>query len=263
MVHRLVSAYTPLHAGYLQKLTSHFTWHRRFFVLRPHALVSYANHKQKKLLRSIPLEDITAIEAVQKNNHAFCVGLVTKDRKYYLDAQNQKDQLEWVAVLREQWRRSRDRSVQSTSAVSSDWVDILHDNIIEEEDIHATSPSATELRAYLLKKSRKRKQWKKRWFVFHDQKLAYYHHETDSIPRMIVPVLNISSIEVAPDPAGENRTKRRWKWMLVVKERQGEGEEERQVFIAAKSRWERQQWVDALLEGMQRAKEKADGASLK
>ncbi|TPX55135.1 hypothetical protein PhCBS80983_g05567 [Powellomyces hirtus] len=88
-------------SGYLYKKgEKRRNWKNRWFVLRPTRLAYYQSDKEYELLKIIDMNDIHAIAEVELKRRKNVFGLVTRERTYYIQAENAKTADSWLRALR-------------------------------------------------------------------------------------------------------------------------------------------------------------------
>ncbi|KAI9226931.1 MAG: hypothetical protein DHS80DRAFT_18005 [Piptocephalis tieghemiana] len=75
-------------------------WKRRWFVLRPSRLCYYKDDREYKLIRAIDLSIIDALAPVPRKKRSFVFGMVSHQRKYYMQASSQGEMEGWLNDLR-------------------------------------------------------------------------------------------------------------------------------------------------------------------
>ncbi|KAJ3034738.1 hypothetical protein HK097_004410, partial [Rhizophlyctis rosea] len=92
----------PILSGYLKKKgLKRRTWKKRWFVLRPTRLCYYKNDKEYELLAIVNLPDVHAVAEVELKKRLNVFGVVTKQRTYYMQANNEEEMKAWVEGIQE------------------------------------------------------------------------------------------------------------------------------------------------------------------
>lgn len=87
-------------SGYLlKKGERRKSWKKRWFVLRKTKLAYYKDEKEYKLLHIINMSIAHAIDEVKIKTHAYCFGIVTRQRTYYMKAASREELDEWLEAL--------------------------------------------------------------------------------------------------------------------------------------------------------------------
>ncbi|KZW02894.1 PH domain-like protein [Exidia glandulosa HHB12029] len=87
-------------AGYLwKKGIRRKTWKKRWFVLRISHLAYYKSSAEYKLLRLLDLHEVHAVTTCALKRHEHTFGIVTPNRTFYLQAENEAELLDWVQAL--------------------------------------------------------------------------------------------------------------------------------------------------------------------
>jgi len=89
-----------LKSGFLSKKgVKRRNWNKRWFVLRSTTMAYYKNSNDKTPKGVINLRDIRSVESSFRK--PFCFAINTRDREYFISANDMSEQAEWMRILNE------------------------------------------------------------------------------------------------------------------------------------------------------------------
>lgn len=237
-------------------------WHKKWCVLRSHALLIYNKSSEDKLKRIIRADEIVDIRPLDRRNHAFVFEIETLHRAFILEASSEQELVTWLARLQEAMDYANTLLLPPGIDNEEDEVDVEDDDEEEVPNFNVQNREEIEtrlgkdrvlMRGYLLKQDKLR-QWRRRWFVLRQNTLSYYHDSREYEVKHILRPHDIHDIR-APDPStAKARSLRRVYFKVVT--------ESRNYWLAHNDPPRGREWFNALVSWRERKGQSLDTNAL-